>query len=167
VDVLSSRILLRPGDLDRSRRFYRYLLGLVRDPPQLHHSSALMSSGLHSPALVRRARARGSASTGGGGVRPLVTLPVWPDDMLCAMDTGQFWRLIEDARARVARPADGEAVAALAAVRLSAFPREEIVSAQRVLSGLMAASYRNRLWAAGYLINGGARTMVSSTSAAG
>ena len=75
--------------------------------------------------------------------------------MLCAMDTGQFWRLIEDARARVARPADGEAVAALAAVRLSAFPREEIVSAQRVLSGLMAASYRNRLWAAGYLINGG------------
>jgi catechol 2,3-dioxygenase-like lactoylglutathione lyase family enzyme len=27
VDVLSSRILLRPGDLDRSRRFYRDLLG--------------------------------------------------------------------------------------------------------------------------------------------
>jgi catechol 2,3-dioxygenase-like lactoylglutathione lyase family enzyme len=29
VDVLSSRILLRPGDLDRSRRFYRDLLGLA------------------------------------------------------------------------------------------------------------------------------------------
>jgi catechol 2,3-dioxygenase-like lactoylglutathione lyase family enzyme len=27
VDVLSSRILLRPSDLDRSRRFYRDLLG--------------------------------------------------------------------------------------------------------------------------------------------
>jgi catechol 2,3-dioxygenase-like lactoylglutathione lyase family enzyme len=29
MDVLSSRILLRPGDLDRSRRFYRDLLGLI------------------------------------------------------------------------------------------------------------------------------------------
>jgi catechol 2,3-dioxygenase-like lactoylglutathione lyase family enzyme len=29
VDVLSSRILLRPGDLDRSRRFYRDTLGLA------------------------------------------------------------------------------------------------------------------------------------------
>ena len=29
MDVLSSRILPRPGDLDRSRRFYRDLLGLA------------------------------------------------------------------------------------------------------------------------------------------
>jgi predicted enzyme related to lactoylglutathione lyase len=29
VDVLSSRILLRPNDLDRSRRFYRDVLGLA------------------------------------------------------------------------------------------------------------------------------------------
>jgi hypothetical protein len=29
VEVLSSRILLRPADLDRSRRFYRDVLGLV------------------------------------------------------------------------------------------------------------------------------------------
>ncbi len=29
MDVLSSRILLRPGDLDCSRRFYRDLLGLA------------------------------------------------------------------------------------------------------------------------------------------
>ena len=28
-DVLSSRILLRPSDLDRSRRFYRDVLGLA------------------------------------------------------------------------------------------------------------------------------------------
>jgi catechol 2,3-dioxygenase-like lactoylglutathione lyase family enzyme len=27
VDVLSSRVLLRPSDLDRSRRFYRDMLG--------------------------------------------------------------------------------------------------------------------------------------------
>src|SRR6476646_9119242 len=29
MDILSSRILLRPSDLDRSRRFYRDLLGLA------------------------------------------------------------------------------------------------------------------------------------------
>jgi catechol 2,3-dioxygenase-like lactoylglutathione lyase family enzyme len=29
VDILSSRILLRPSDLDRSRRFYRNVLGLA------------------------------------------------------------------------------------------------------------------------------------------
>jgi catechol 2,3-dioxygenase-like lactoylglutathione lyase family enzyme len=29
VDVLSSRILLRPADLGRSRRFYRDVLGLA------------------------------------------------------------------------------------------------------------------------------------------
>jgi catechol 2,3-dioxygenase-like lactoylglutathione lyase family enzyme len=29
VDVLSSRVLLRPGDLDRSRGFYRDVLGLA------------------------------------------------------------------------------------------------------------------------------------------
>jgi len=29
MDVLSSRILLRPGNLDRSRRFYRDVLGLA------------------------------------------------------------------------------------------------------------------------------------------
>jgi catechol 2,3-dioxygenase-like lactoylglutathione lyase family enzyme len=29
VDVLSSRVLLRPSDLDRSRRFYRDILGLA------------------------------------------------------------------------------------------------------------------------------------------
>ena len=29
MDVLSSRILLRPSSLDRSRRFYRDLLGLA------------------------------------------------------------------------------------------------------------------------------------------
>jgi catechol 2,3-dioxygenase-like lactoylglutathione lyase family enzyme len=29
VEILSSRILLRPRDLDRSRRFYRDVLGLA------------------------------------------------------------------------------------------------------------------------------------------
>ncbi len=38
---------------------------------------------------------------------------------------------------------------------LAALPRQEIVDAQRVLSALMADSYRNSLWAAAYVINGG------------
>jgi hypothetical protein len=71
------------------------------------------------------------------------------------MDTGQFWELIAGARAQVADPADSETVAAQAAALLSASSREEIVAAQRALSGLMAASYRHTLWAAASLINGG------------
>ena len=71
------------------------------------------------------------------------------------MDTRQFWKLIEDARARVADAADSEVIAARAAVLLSALPREEIVDAQRVLNSLQTASYRNTLWAAASLINGG------------
>ena len=46
------------------------------------------------------------------------------------MDTQRFWKLIEDARAQVADPADGEAVAARAAALLAAFPRKEIVAAK-------------------------------------
>ena len=87
--------------------------------------------------------------------------------ILWAMDTRQFWKLIEDASAQVADAADSEAIAARAAVLLSAFPWEEIVDGQRVLQGLQAASYRNTLWAAASLINGDAGTMASSTSAAG
>jgi Protein of unknown function (DUF4240) len=75
--------------------------------------------------------------------------------ILWAMDTRQFWKLIEDARTQVADAADSEAIAASAAVLLSAFPWGEIVDAQRVLQGLQAASYRNTLWAAASLINGG------------
>lgn len=71
------------------------------------------------------------------------------------MDTPQFWKLIEDARTQVADAADGEAITARAATLLSAFPREEIIAAQRVLTGLLATSYRNSLWAAASLINGG------------
>jgi hypothetical protein len=71
------------------------------------------------------------------------------------MDPRQFWKLIEDARTQVADAAGSEAIAACAATLLSAFPSEEIVAAQRVLTGLLAASYRNSLWAAASLINGG------------
>ena len=71
------------------------------------------------------------------------------------MNTGQFWKLIADARARAADAADSEAVAAQATILLSAFPPPEIVANEPVLQGLMAASYRTLLWAAASLINGG------------
>jgi hypothetical protein len=71
------------------------------------------------------------------------------------VDTPQFWKLIEDARLQVLDPADGEVIAVQAAALLSAWPREESVAAEQVLSGLMAESYRVALWAAAYLVNGG------------
>lgn len=75
--------------------------------------------------------------------------------MLCMVDAGQFWKLIDDARARAADPADAEAVAVMAAGLLSAVPQPEIVAAEPVLLGLLAGSYRTVLWAGAYLINGG------------
>ncbi|MFJ6381287.1 DUF4240 domain-containing protein [Kitasatospora sp. NPDC092039] len=71
------------------------------------------------------------------------------------MDAQPFWKLVEDARCRVSDPADGDAVAAMAVNLLSTQPRDEIIAADRVLRELLAHSYRNPLWAAAYLINGG------------
>lgn len=71
------------------------------------------------------------------------------------VDTGQFWKLIEDARGRVPDVTDSQAVAARAAALLSARPREEIVAAAEVLRTLLAESYRSPLWAAAYMINSG------------
>ncbi|SMD25134.1 DUF4240 domain-containing protein [Lentzea albidocapillata] len=71
------------------------------------------------------------------------------------MDPNTFWKLIADARASVSDPSDGHAVAAAAATLLAARPPAEIVAAQQVLWELLTASYRNPLWGAAYLINGG------------
>jgi uncharacterized protein DUF4240 len=71
------------------------------------------------------------------------------------MDIQQFWSLIDTARGQLADSADAEAVAARATMLLSALPPEEIITAQRVLTGLLADSYQPLLWAAAYLINGG------------
>lgn len=71
------------------------------------------------------------------------------------MDTQEFWTLIDDARAQVAHAGDAEAVAARAAALLASRPAGEIVAFQRVFWDLMAASYRQPLWAAAYTINGG------------
>lgn len=71
------------------------------------------------------------------------------------MDIDTFWALIAAARARVTDPADAEAVATEASALLAARPPDEIVAAQQVFWDLMAESYRNPLWAAAYLVNGG------------
>jgi hypothetical protein len=71
------------------------------------------------------------------------------------MDAQLFWELIDAAHCQVPDPADGEAVAAQAVTLLSARPHGEILAADQVLRGLRAESYRNPLWAAAYVINGG------------
>jgi catechol 2,3-dioxygenase-like lactoylglutathione lyase family enzyme len=65
VDVLSSRILLRPSDLDRSRRFYRDRLGLAvyREfgPPDDPGTTNRMphASTHHGNAAIQRSSCRG------------------------------------------------------------------------------------------------------------
>ncbi|MFG2404043.1 DUF4240 domain-containing protein [Streptomyces brevispora] len=71
------------------------------------------------------------------------------------MDTKDFWKLIDDARALVTDPADVEDVADRISDLLSERPAHDIVVAQQLLWNLMAASYRAPLWAAAYTINGG------------
>jgi hypothetical protein len=71
------------------------------------------------------------------------------------VDSGQFWKLIEDARRQVPDVTDSRAVAAQAVVLLSAYPSEEIIAAGEVVRTLLAESYRGPLWAAAYMINGG------------
>ncbi|MCM2414078.1 DUF4240 domain-containing protein [Streptomyces sp. RKAG290] len=71
------------------------------------------------------------------------------------MDTMDFWKLIDDARALVTDPADAEAVAERVSELLAERPVHDIVVAQQLLWDLMAVSYRAPLWAAAYTINGG------------
>jgi hypothetical protein len=67
--------------------------------------------------------------------------------------TDDVWRLIEQARAQADKPDD---VAARAVDLLAQRPREEIVAFAQPLWDLLCASYRADLWAAAYIINGGA-----------
>ena len=80
-----------------------------------------------------------------------------PRAKLGVMNTEQLWELIEQARA--AEPARGfgeaEAVVERAVALLAERAAGEIADAHRELWGLLAASYRDSLWAAAYLLNGG------------
>lgn len=79
----------------------------------------------------------------------------YPGEKLRAMDIPQFWKLIEDARSQIPDPDDGDAVAEQASTLLATRPKQEIAAAERILWELMTASYRNPLWAAAYVVNGG------------
>src|SRR5512139_441856 len=81
------------------------------------------------------------------------------------MDRRDFWSLIEEARTSVAAgipdgPVGSEEEASATAERaagiLAGRPPADIVAAAQPLWDLMADSYRGDLWAAAYLINGGA-----------
>lgn len=71
------------------------------------------------------------------------------------MNRDQFWDLIAAARAAAATP-DADGIAERASASLARLPAEEIAGAAQPLWDLMADSYRADLWAAAYLINGGA-----------
>jgi hypothetical protein len=67
----------------------------------------------------------------------------------------EFWTVIEQARADVGS-CDAEAIAERAAELLAVLSPEQIAAAAQPLWDLMADSYHGDLWAAAYLINGGA-----------
>lgn len=72
------------------------------------------------------------------------------------MNTDDVWELIGRARLSATDPGDANSVAAAAVSLLSTYPPEEIKAYAQPLWDLMAVSYRQELWAAAYLINGGA-----------
>jgi hypothetical protein len=68
------------------------------------------------------------------------------------VDRQAFWSLVDEARASAP---DDRAVAERATALLAVRPREDILAFQQIFWDLMAESYREPLWGAAYLINGG------------
>src|SRR4051812_24171054 len=77
----------------------------------------------------------------------------YPAGRILGMKTDDFWAVIE--RATADRPASPGDVAKRAVAELAARDPAEIVDWDRHLSKVMAASGKEDLWAAAYLINGG------------
>jgi hypothetical protein len=69
------------------------------------------------------------------------------------MRTEEFWDVI--AKATAGRPSAPAEVADIAVAELAGRPAEEILAWSRHLDKVMAASFKEDLWAAAYLINGG------------
>lgn len=157
---------LHPSDLDRLRHD-RLRGGRLREAtsPMTKPTRVAWTEGLVCLNPLRSSgpgpRGLGIARWDDFGPHP----PAWrpPSDPPCrgpmacsaVMDTQQFWKLIEEARSRVPAPDNGDAVAEQAAALLALRPPREIIAADRILSGLMADSYRSPLWGAAYVINGG------------
>jgi hypothetical protein len=72
------------------------------------------------------------------------------------VDPSEFWDLVETARDGVDDPADGDLVAEALADLLEERPEADVLAFDAALSHLLAESYTTPLWAAAYLVNGGA-----------
>ena len=70
------------------------------------------------------------------------------------MDTKQFWTMVEEAKQNSRE--DGEEQVALIQVELQKMSDEDIASFNRILYNMLERAYTNDLWAAAYIINGGA-----------
>jgi hypothetical protein len=69
------------------------------------------------------------------------------------VDRAEFWRIVE--AGRLAAGGDDERVPSAVRGLLAALPPSEIISFETIQDELLGESYRNDLWAAAYLINGG------------
>lgn len=67
------------------------------------------------------------------------------------MERAEFWLVVEES----GRDHEGDAQVAEIERRLSALSPEDVLSFERHLRALLAESYRQDLWGAAYLINGG------------
>ncbi|GEN80498.1 DUF4240 domain-containing protein [Actinotalea fermentans] len=72
------------------------------------------------------------------------------------MDSTELWDLIETARDEADDPTDADSVAETLVRTLADRDPEVIEAFDVALAGLVAESYLTELWAAAYLINGGA-----------
>lgn len=68
------------------------------------------------------------------------------------MDPMQFWQLIEEARARAASPCE---VSQVLVDVLAQYDERDIMLWDQIFWEYQRLSYKNKLWAAAYVINGG------------
>lgn len=70
------------------------------------------------------------------------------------MDTDRFWQIIEEATGHDPETAENWDTALVE--QLVRLPADEILAWDRIFADLTSRAYRNDLWAAAYIINGGA-----------
>ncbi|WP_225755288.1 DUF4240 domain-containing protein [Actinotalea sp. Marseille-Q4924] len=72
------------------------------------------------------------------------------------MNPTELWDFVETARDEVEDPTDTDAVVEALAAQLAERGPEDVLAFDAALSHLLADSYTTDLWAAAYLVNGGA-----------
>lgn len=72
------------------------------------------------------------------------------------VNPSELWDLVETARDAVHDPADADVVAEALAATLEERGPDDVLAFDAALSHLLADSYTTPLWAAAYLVNGGA-----------